>query len=768
MAKRVEKPSPGVNFPPGPKGDRSTTEAGKGLFAAAVGAVDKEAGAEVAKKWGRKSYARYVAKNVEVSLRSSEKALAIAEAGLKWAHDNFEFIRPEDEKTVQFSEEMRTNTKKTFKTGVVRGTQPKPTSFEISVPYKGKDLKGDELLGQIEKWVRSGVIEFSCGAAMMQAVKNKEWLDLSDQYFVLLGASSAMGPLLLLLSLGANVIAVDIGSRPGGGGRPWNGPLPGNRDGLIKAAKDSCGTLTFPLPEDMDDKAVSDIASEFREQEIFDKAGCNLLTQPAEIRNWLMGLYPGKRFTVGAYAYLDAAIFVKLSMSMDGIIKSLTEERKPASAIAYLCTPTDAHMVPAAAKDATRSNLGRAPLWQHLLSPFKLAIPNKIKAVESEDDGVGNLYFTDCIVNNQGPNYITAKRIQHWRSMVARERHSCIVSTNIAPSTATASVVSNRSFAWAYNGMHHFKPMEVFQQETSNAVMGTLLIHDISNPNCVANPATKLRHPMELFADGSFHGGAWRVGFKFDTIGIPSALAYFVGGIGLTQYLTAYNMLQAVGWLYMSMTALQAYMTPTFDATSNSTWSVVGPSLSFFQNLALLECVHSILGFVASPWHSTLLQIVSRIFVVALYNWIPEISNSTAIYILAVCWGITEVTRYSWYAMNLQGIKIKPFTYFRYSTFLVLYPFGVFGELLSIWHALPAMAGKYATGSDNPYFVQYALLPACSSIGMRPDNVMSYIVFPVYAVGLAYLYSYMLSQRSRAIARIYPAAPKPQKAKKND
>jgi hypothetical protein len=33
-------------------------------------------------------------------------------------------------------------------------------------------------------------------------IKTKQWLDLSDQYVVLLGAGSAMGPLLVLLALG--------------------------------------------------------------------------------------------------------------------------------------------------------------------------------------------------------------------------------------------------------------------------------------------------------------------------------------------------------------------------------------------------------------------------------------------------------------------------------------------------------------------------------------------------------------------------------------
>jgi hypothetical protein len=38
------------------------------------------------------------------------------------------------------------------------------------------------------------------------------------------------------------------------------------------------------------------------------------------------------------------------------------------------------------------------------------------------------------------------------------------VSSNIAPSTATASVVHNKTFAMAYGGMPYFTPFEIFEQ----------------------------------------------------------------------------------------------------------------------------------------------------------------------------------------------------------------------------------------------------------------------------------------------------------------
>ena len=74
--------------------------------------------------------------------------------------------------------------------------------------------------------------------------------------------------------------------------------------------------------------------------------------------------------------------------------------------------------------------------------------------------------------------------------------------------------------------MHHFKPMEVMYQGTSNAVMGALLIHDIQNENSHANPRTKLQNPMELFRYGSFHGGIWRTGYALDSTSVVCVLAY--------------------------------------------------------------------------------------------------------------------------------------------------------------------------------------------------------------------------------------------------
>jgi hypothetical protein len=73
----------------------------------------------------------------------------------------------------------------------------------------------------------------------------------------------------------------------------------------------------------------------------------------------------------------------------------------------------------------------------------------------------------------------------------------------------TSSVTSNRAFAAAYAGARHYGA-KIFAPETTNALMGTLLVYDLCSEESVANPRTPLAHPLELFMCGANHGGLWR------------------------------------------------------------------------------------------------------------------------------------------------------------------------------------------------------------------------------------------------------------------
>lgn len=262
-----------------------------------------------------------------------------------------------------------------------------------------------------------------------------------------------------------------------------------------------------------------------------------------EIATWLCSVCPDKKVTIGNYTYLDGALHVQLSLACDAIISKVAQKRKDL-AIAFLCTPTDVHCVPKAAHEAAKANLITAPWWQKY-SPFSL-VPNAIDPVATDDGHT--IYIVDGVVADQGPSYILAKRLQHWRAILMWSKGHTI-SSNVAPSTATISVTSNAQFAAAYCGLHLFKPMEVMYPETSNSVMGALLIHDIRNTKAPAAPGKNksIQNPLQIFEYGSFHGGAYRCGFKFGSTGILAAMAFYMGQPGVLAGLFAF--ISVVAWV---------------------------------------------------------------------------------------------------------------------------------------------------------------------------------------------------------------------------
>lgn len=507
MKNRFAKPPPpprGLVWPLDDKGERSSTEVNKAIFAAALGAVSpiKQNTILKSRSW-RFGYVKHMVGMVEEQCVSPQAALAVAQAGLDKAYDLFQFVSP-DGSSVTFKEAMANKNHDKFSTGFIKGEGATGTK-ELQVPYKGKILTGQTLKDQVQKWVDYGTIEPSAGEAIQKCVDNPEWMNLSDRYFVLLGAGSAMGPFLVLMALGANVVAVDL-DRSG----IWKR--------LIEIAKKSSGSITFPMKKEQ--KNCKD------NEDLYANAGSNLFTETPMIRDWLLDLYPGKSFTVGSYAYLDGALHVQVSLAMDAICRDLSEKRK--ASLAYLCTPTDLHLIPKEAHDASEAYYKEYSkklycILLGLMGRGKFLRKNARKPVPGEG---GEFYLVNGISVAQGPNYALAKRMQHWRAIIARSKGS-IVSSNIAPATSTASVVHNRTFAWAYEGMPYFKPYEIFAPETSNAVMSALLIFDINDPSSSGNPKTKLNNPNQLFQWGSFNGGNWRCAYEVDSIGEASVFIYF-------------------------------------------------------------------------------------------------------------------------------------------------------------------------------------------------------------------------------------------------
>jgi len=532
-AGKPARPLAGVVWPLDKKGGRSTTNTSKSIIAAANAGGGAEGQAlatkvEKERKW-RFGYVKHMLNHVKLCLSSEETALSMARAGLAKAQNTFMFVRDGEEMTL--AEAMqRFGSAHPYETAEIKGKKAMPSKLEVYLNYgakvgepyaKFKDARANKLTGlalreQLDAWVEHGCIEADVADAIKLVQQHQgEWLDLRNHYFVLLGASSAMGPLYYLLSLGANIICVDLDRD-----FIWNK--------LFAAVEDSPGRIIFPVAKGTDWQgmvAKGDLG------ELAKVSGSNLMTATPEISAWLNTVCPGKQLVAGAYVYLMGALFPQITMACDVVIESLCKAR-PDTAIASLCTPTDAHVATPEAVEAATANYKKAPLWQKLFEACGLLKRNK------HIEAAGGLKFVNGIVPDQGPNYIMSKRIQHWRAMVARaEGH--VVSSNVAPSTATASVTQNKSFAAAYSRMHLFGAMEVVYQELSLSAMGVLLIHDLRNPKSAANPKVKLAHPLCLVQATAWHGGVNQCPYTISTIGIPSAAIYYfskffpniVGGI---------------------------------------------------------------------------------------------------------------------------------------------------------------------------------------------------------------------------------------------
>ncbi|ETN87199.1 tyrosine phosphatase-like protein, PTPLA, partial [Necator americanus] len=168
-------------------------------------------------------------------------------------------------------------------------------------------------------------------------------------------------------------------------------------------------------------------------------------------------------------------------------------------------------------------------------------------------------------------------------------------------------------------------------------------------------------------------------------------------------YLFVYNAVQVLGW--------GVILIKTIDGLSKQlSWpelyTSVETEVKIFQTLALLEA-----------------------------------RQSVGVPMFLVAWSVTEVIRYSFYALGLLSAVPFFLTWLRYTLFIVLYPLGVTGELLTLFGALPEVAEKkyYTIEMPNPAnmgFSFYAVLIASALF---------------YIPGFPQLYLYMFAQRKKVL-----------------
>lgn len=475
----------GVVFPVTADGSRSTTRTGASILAAALGPVaPQQAHAALQEKHWRRTYPAYFRSLVEGSLASEEASMQSAQNGLDSAWQNLCWSQG-DAGDISLADALVAGQNR-FTTHTIKGTgDAKPAPW--AVPLDGANLTGQPLREKIQDWEARGIIEPSAARALERCIDHPEWFDLSDRTMVLLGAGSEAGPFRWLMQWRATVVAVDI-DRPDVWKRLSDLAVAGN------------GTMHLPLR--------SAAGGDWLQQ-----AGANLITQAPDIAAWLKSF--NGPLDIASLAYLDGERHVKVAMGMDMIAQAMCAHDTHTT-LAFLATPTDMFAVTRETALAAMDAYAARPVAKrtlqsslHLATGDRFFQPNVERLLES-DKGV-QYGVVDSMVIEQGPNYALAKRLQQWRAQVARAAGHR-VSLNVAPSTTTVSVLKNPALAAGFAGASSFG-IDVFEPETTNALMAALWVHDLRSADAAANPAVPLNHPLELFMDNACHGGLWRLAY---------------------------------------------------------------------------------------------------------------------------------------------------------------------------------------------------------------------------------------------------------------
>lgn len=212
------------------------------------------------------------------------------------------------------------------------------------------------------------------------------------------------------------------------------------------------------------------------------------------------------------------------------------------------------------------------------------------------------------------------------------------------------------------------------------------------------------------------------------------------GSKAIHLYLVAYNFLQTIGWMRLLVQLILYYVNPQ----SKSLYDSVKYSLYIFQNAAVLEVIHAATGIVKSSAVMTAFQVASRVVVVCGVLLATESARvGLGLPLALLAWSITEIIRYSNYFFNL--IYAVPFVlkYLRYTTFIVLYPIGVTGELLCIW------AAQKEVGKNQLYSID---MPNRYNVIFNYQHVLWFLMV-LYIPLFPQLYLYMFGQRKKALSK---------------
>eukprot|EP01130_Rhizamoeba_saxonica_P006083 TRINITY_DN240_c0_g1_i1.p1 TRINITY_DN240_c0_g1~~TRINITY_DN240_c0_g1_i1.p1 ORF type:complete len:227 (-),score=26.91 TRINITY_DN240_c0_g1_i1:38-718(-) len=188
-----------------------------------------------------------------------------------------------------------------------------------------------------------------------------------------------------------------------------------------------------------------------------------------------------------------------------------------------------------------------------------------------------------------------------------------------------------------------------------------------------------------------------------------------------TIYLIAYNAFQTLAWTSIFLlTAISIFK-------GENIWDNVGNLCMYAQFVGLLEALHGLFGLTRTSIFASVLQQSGRVFYLFVAVEPNEIiHNHFAVWHVFLAWSITEIIRYPFYLFKLYRPRVPEILqWLRYNAFIVLYPWGLFGE----WYTMRSVLEFLDSESQSYQFI----------------NVVSYIL----PFAVLYLYITMFSMRSK-------------------
>ncbi|EZG65033.1 putative protein tyrosine phosphatase [Gregarina niphandrodes] len=210
-----------------------------------------------------------------------------------------------------------------------------------------------------------------------------------------------------------------------------------------------------------------------------------------------------------------------------------------------------------------------------------------------------------------------------------------------------------------------------------------------------------------------------------------------------TSYLVTYNCCCLFVWFLIGLRTLM--FNPIYPNNRRRWYDKVGFLVSLATALPILEVVHAAIGLVRSDAVTTFMQVASRMHV-SFFIWrllpVTHLMASTALVITA--WTLSEFCRYPFYIFQLIR-KDVPYClkWLRYSAFLVLYPLGILGEVLTMVKAVDL----FKTSKFEHWPVP---MPNRMNFELNLSYVYMWVLL-LYVPGSVHMYSHMCLQRKKAL-----------------